>query len=618
MHHRTWAAATLLLATAGTLACPSTQTKTAPPAERRVEAPTLPPAPARNRVSPFDAGTPLPDSIMVLAGLPSLQSVGELVSAMSAAAGLGNRDDVLEVEAVLLDGLATGFGWSDSSWVDLKAPLYAVMAEQKRFPDALALLVPVNNFAAALDSLPKTPGSDVGQHLRAYRHEGKAVYVDVVGHHLVLTSHPQLFDAIKGTLAKTVAWAPQGIGTVYLLASTIRQAFAKEIQSMMAALPALLDLAGGNPLVDMESMIALPMGVFAQSDLYRLTAKRTSLRGAAHIGLEMAILPVRGSGLAQLMQHLSKAKLPYPTMMPSTAWLGGLSDMDLRDVAMYQRFVKAQTRVIASKLRELTGDKAADRLIVLGDDLAKATTGKTMFALHADGGFPLGISALASFDGELKAMQAMYNEYAGLYLPVLWGQLVDGLQEFGAAVPKLKRVTSKALLKLANKLLKKAALRLKTVHKGKGPVLSNALVLAATKRSKKQHADTDLSALHRALASVGGTLEAALAFGPQGMSMSFGPNGLANAEALAGGTGMGGSSHTRAVGADAAMVMAFNVGELVSALKAAPVIGQFFSMDAVPSTDAAVISFNSDGREGVLSLSMPESYIELIGKLMMF
>jgi len=613
-------AALALLVTTTLAACPSTQTKPddTPDDKVKVEVPKLGPAPVRNRVSPFDAGVPVPDSVMAVGGIPSLEALGGVASEISASAGFGGADDVLEVETIALEGLAATFGWSDTSWVDLKAPMYAVMPNQKRFDEGRALLVPIKNYPAALAALPKTAGMDVGEHTAAYRQDGMEVYVDVVGHHMVLTNRAKLFAATQSVYPKVVAWNPDGIGTVFVLPGSIRRAYAKELAQMVASLPALFELAGGDALIDIKSMLALVMRFLEESELYRFTALRQTIGNTKHVGMEMGLMPVKGSGLAQVMQHLSRSRLPWPNMMPAAAWFGGLADMDLRKVASYDAFLKGQNKALADKLRKLAGDKAADAFIKLGDEITNVGTGKSMFAAHGDAGFPMAASGIWGMTMPAKELRKKYNTYLELMLPVLWDQIVTEMAADNMKMPQLKKPSLKAMLKLANKGLKDVAMSLKRVKKGKGAVLSDALVLAPKKLSKKQKNNEDLKMLHDIVRGMGGKIEAALAYGPNVMTVGFGPNGLANAESLAAGKGFGGSKVMSSRGVNAATVAMLNLGELFAALKAIPNVGGMFPVPSIPKDEAMVFSVHAKGAEGSMRMLMPDSYIKTVSQFLMF
>lgn len=570
----------------------------------------LPPAPPLTGTSPFAAGVPAPDSVVAVVGAKSIRSVGNFAQ-MAVSAANPNSDEAIDAESMVLEGMGGLFGWSDTSWVNLDGPMYVMVLKGK---EKVMLAVPVGNYAAALESMPETPGMDIGNHVRGYRHRGANIYVDTVGRHIILTTDDADFDNMKGMLPKIITWRPTGVLTGYVAPKSLGTLMGVDLDELIKNLPALLELGETTTSVMDPRAIADFFGkLINETELVRLSVTQPKVSGSDYLGAEFGLIPVPGSDLSKFLQFMAQSKVPMPTMMPPQSWFGTLMDLDIRNVKSLVTLDKSFTKAAADQLLKISGKKAAARYIANSDLLRKAMTGKGLVALHADQGFPLAAVSMQPIDMDGKAFRKLYNQMLEDSLAVYWPDVLASFNEVGLKdfAKKFKKFNLKKLLKFANKQMTEVGLRFKMV-KGKH---HDALVLEPTKLKGKAANDRDVTAIHDVLRAMGGQVEMAVAFGPKAVAFGFGPSGIANAQALANGRGMGGSPIARNLSLDTAVMGFFNIGEFISAIKGIPMIGGMLPLPDAPKDKAMLIGVRSDGKEATISYLMPMEYVSFLQQI---
>ena len=579
---------------------------TAPPA-----APAEAPAPAPADVAPAGPGAPLTPI--------SLPSFDPAVTAVIATAGLAPLADALARTGAalgdtplppnpldaLLEALRMRFGLTDTAWLDTAGPVRLAVPDPKAFPDGFLVLLPLRGGEEALrkglgNALTASPG-----HLGALAVPPPgALFVDLVGDHVALTSHPDLLEKLAPFAKDTLLpWTPADPIVLEVSVSNLRRAFADELAQARLVSQNLSDQLSQRANIPMQAstLKALIDGAFGFVD----GADRLGLSldpAGSRVRLGFGLRGVEGSSLATSFAGLEGRSVALTDAVPATAWFGLASNVpSALNLPERATLVEQLSGTGGLGLSVPAAERFADHALAF----VAASSGDNVQAVATDGAFPFAWTSLMAVSDREKARAGLM----GILEVLLEHGLAAGRVKLaeGGVAPPLTNLTE--LVAFLNGLGQSvgATLAVKDETRDGARVAGLQIKLDWERLSQ---APADPAALEAVRALVGPELSLALADGEGRLALALGPHAFDQAAALAAGRRPGGEPTLTAAGQGAFAAMSLRVGAMLSALSALPSFkARAAEFAKLPQGEAVTFAATAKGGTLVITADMALSFL---------
>lgn len=563
------------------------------------------PLPATPRIAtlPFDRGVTAPDPIVAVIGLESLVSFTDSLRPLAKPLA-GGGINVDELDLMALEGMADMYGWTDTSWYDTNAPVYAIVADPvNRDPFGFQLHPIRSSHQDVLAALPTQREQKPEHHDAIYRHGGAVWHVDFIGRYAAFSLDDDLFEKIHGFLrGQVVTWAPKGLAAQVSISSAMR-IYGEEVRGvlelarvMMPEMKKAGDSFGGEASLD-----------FAERLLVEMDSLTVSLPdiGAPRPRLEVAVRAVPGSGMEKFVKYAASAGCQLADRLPSEAWLSVVNGLDLRSVPLLRRLSVALPLIPYERLD--LHQMALEELKQIFEQLAGVDQGQGAYAVVADGVWPLSFVGVQRH-GDTTRARELHTQLLAVSLREIWPIIAQDMAGAGKP-PKLKKPTLKHFAKALGKLFKRQKMRIKVkaIATKKDGVLVDGLGFEAA-RPKRGDEHSPEAMMHELL---GGRFQFAIAYGSGLTAFAIGPDAVTKARSLASGVKAGGSDPQLVkTGAKAVAAISYDLSKAWKAFRKLP-MGRYFSsfLPNLPGDATLRASLRSDGNMLLGSVDMPQSLL---------
>lgn len=536
-----------------------------------------------------------PEQVTAVAATPSLTALLEAIGRVGrdVGAGLVPADPV----AAALEVIRMQLKIEDVKWLDPARPVRLAIPDPSVYPDGFVAVVPITGGADAVRAAFGDRLVAVDGHAGRVDFGARPVFVDFIGDHLVASTHPPLFEALRGFLDDTLlAWTPTDLLAVEVSVTHIKRAFAAELGMMRDLASAFGGEMARRAAVPMQAatLKGLIDGAFDFVDHTDRVGFSFAATGS-RVRLAFGLRGVDGSALSATLGRLSDVRLGHLEAASPETWFGLATHLP-RELLEVDRDALIASLTAGAGLSPEAAARAADFIVTLTAE----STGDSTTSFETDGAFGFAFNSLSGARDASAAREALLG-LLGVFFERGLGQ---ARAELGAAADAVPSSSFKELVELANTVGGPMGARFEVVDGPRDGVHVSAFVLHVDWEKGLERANPEVFALMRAV--LGDRVGFAAASGDGRLALTVGPNAVTRAADLAAGRLRGGEPNLSRAGDGAFAAATLRLGPMLTALSAFPQLARNKEAFAqLPKDEAFSLAGRVDTRDLVVTLTVP-------------
>ena len=581
-----------------------TEAKPAEPAPTE-PAPTADVKPAEAAVAAGALGAGIaevPADAIAVGAIPGIDALFDLVKGKAEKFGV----PLPMAKEQILEAVKTRIGLTAMDWLDGTKPLQVVVWNPKT-TEGPVILIPITGKDKLVAALPADKKENDQGNEFALTVADKTAFLNFVDGYVAISQSAGAFASAKDFVAKLGTFAPQGEADFRVATGNLRTIFADQIAAFKGQAESFKAMAkqqlNGNPELGIPAALPGLSGLDGLVDWYFDLAMTVvdeteglgmsaDLDDAGNVTMPFTMRYKPDGKIASFAKALEGADLSFASAAPANSYMVFAGEIDPKAMTGLMDF---STNMLATFLSLSDEEKAT--VVKHVEDLIAISGKKSWFSFYADGNFPLAMAGAAHVtDG--KRYKEIYDAYTGM----IFTKALTKVKELLPPQFQQNPIDSFGkLIELANGITSNMGLNIAAVSADVDGIATWKLSISVDLTKIAAIPGADMAEIKKITDLVGTSVEFGFAFGTDKVGMAFGPNGAANALAIAKGTFAGGTDTSKWAKASA-MLLQFDLGKGLAAFK--PLLAAGGKTDLPEIGEGTTAGFSIGAETGALSMAL--------------